>query len=204
MSDNSAETKVSEDGGGRGSPGAKADFPLQPMVKTIVKTMVSQAVTLQPMEVHGGAYPPAAPGGCHDRAGGCLKETVTLWEIHAPGRTCGPRERRWSRSAGRTCDSVGDMNWSSLLLKDCSLWKELMLEQILKNYSLWEALILEKFMEDCLLWEGPMLEQEKSVKSTPPNEKGAAETTCDELSAAAISIPLCQGIWSEVEPCIGL
>ena len=47
----SADTKVSEEGGGGGAPGAGAEIPLQP----IVKTMVRQAVPLQPMEVHGGA-----------------------------------------------------------------------------------------------------------------------------------------------------
>ncbi|GAB0208689.1 acid sphingomyelinase-like phosphodiesterase 3b [Grus japonensis] len=48
---NCADTKVSEEGGGGGTPGARADIPLQPMVKT----MVRQAVPLQPMEVNGGA-----------------------------------------------------------------------------------------------------------------------------------------------------
>jgi len=49
---NSAETKVSEEGGGGGAPGTGADiFPLQP----VTKTMVRQAVALQSMEVHGGA-----------------------------------------------------------------------------------------------------------------------------------------------------
>ena len=48
---NSADTKVSEEGGGGGAPGAGAEIPLQP----VVKTMVRQAVPLQPMEVNGGA-----------------------------------------------------------------------------------------------------------------------------------------------------
>ncbi|KAK4810824.1 hypothetical protein QYF61_008796 [Mycteria americana] len=48
---NSADTKVSEEGGGGGGPGARAEIPLQP----VEKTMVRQAVPLQPMEVHGGA-----------------------------------------------------------------------------------------------------------------------------------------------------
>ncbi|GAB0178064.1 epimerase family protein SDR39U1 [Grus japonensis] len=43
---NSADTKVSEEGGGGGAPGAGAEIPLQPLVKT----MVRQAVPLQPME----------------------------------------------------------------------------------------------------------------------------------------------------------
>jgi len=49
---NSADTKVSEEGGGGGAQGARAEiFPLQPMMKTTVR----QAVPLQFMEVHGGA-----------------------------------------------------------------------------------------------------------------------------------------------------
>jgi len=48
---NSADTKVSEEGGGGSVPVAEAEIPLQPMEKT----MVRQAIPLQPMEVHGGA-----------------------------------------------------------------------------------------------------------------------------------------------------
>ena len=49
---NPADPKVSKEGGGGGAPGARAEIPLQPLVG---KTMVRQAVPLQPMEVHGGA-----------------------------------------------------------------------------------------------------------------------------------------------------
>ena len=48
---NSADTKVSEERGGGCPPGTREEAPLQP----VVKTMVRQAVPLQPMEVHGGA-----------------------------------------------------------------------------------------------------------------------------------------------------
>ena len=48
---NSADTKVSEEGGGGGAPGARAEIPLQ----LVVKTMVRQVVALQPMEVNSGA-----------------------------------------------------------------------------------------------------------------------------------------------------
>ena len=37
--------------GGGGAPGTGAEIPLQP----VVKTMVRQAVPLQPMDVHSGA-----------------------------------------------------------------------------------------------------------------------------------------------------
>ncbi|GAB0178039.1 nucleoside diphosphate kinase 6 [Grus japonensis] len=48
---NSADTKVSAEGGGGGAPGAGAEIPLQPLEKT----MVRQAVPLKPMEVNSGA-----------------------------------------------------------------------------------------------------------------------------------------------------
>jgi len=49
---NSADTKVSEKGKGGGAPGARAEIPLQPLMKTTVR----QAVLLQPMEVRSGAH----------------------------------------------------------------------------------------------------------------------------------------------------
>ncbi|GAB0185750.1 hypothetical protein GRJ2_001040300 [Grus japonensis] len=48
---NSADTRVSADGGGGGASGARAEILLQPMEET----MVRQAVPLQPIEVDGGA-----------------------------------------------------------------------------------------------------------------------------------------------------
>ncbi|GAB0193217.1 epimerase family protein SDR39U1 [Grus japonensis] len=89
---NSADTKVSTEGGAGGAPGAGAEIPLQP----VEKTMVRQAVPLQPMEDDGGAeIPPAARGGPHARAGGCPKEAVTPWEAHAgAGFLAGPVDPR--------------------------------------------------------------------------------------------------------------
>ncbi|PKU43597.1 hypothetical protein llap_6094 [Limosa lapponica baueri] len=46
-----ADTKVSEEGGGGGAPGTGAETSLQP----VVRTMVRQAIPLQSTEVHGGA-----------------------------------------------------------------------------------------------------------------------------------------------------
>ncbi|GAB0186393.1 EH domain-containing protein 4 [Grus japonensis] len=146
------------------------------------KTMVRQAVPLQPMEVDGGADIHAgACGGPHAGAGGCPKEAVTLWEAHTGAGswqdlwTHGEKSPCWSRFAGRTCDPMGDRSWRNLVLKDCTPWKGPMLEQFAKNCgkdsgwrSLWRTVSCER---------DPMLEQGKSVMSPPPEEEGAAETT---------------------------
>ena len=73
-SHNSADTKVSEEEGKGGAPGAGAEIPLQP----VVKTMVMQVVLLQPMEDHTGAdIHTTACGGPHARADGfAVKETA--------------------------------------------------------------------------------------------------------------------------------
>jgi len=54
----STNTKVNEEGGGGGVPGARAEVPLQP----VMKTMVRLAVPLQPMLVQARA------GGCAQRS----------------------------------------------------------------------------------------------------------------------------------------
>ncbi|GAB0204871.1 hypothetical protein GRJ2_002952700 [Grus japonensis] len=133
----------------------QAEIPLQP----VEKTMVRQAVPLQPMEDDGGAeIPPAAHGGPHARAGGyALKEAVTPREAHAGASSWqdlwprGERSPGWSRFAGRTCDPMGDPRWSSLVLKVCTPWERPMLEQFVKDCSPWEGLMLEKLVEDCVL-----------------------------------------------------
>ena len=51
MRETTADTKVSEEGGRGDAPDARAEIPQQP----VEKTMVRQAVPLQPVEVHGGA-----------------------------------------------------------------------------------------------------------------------------------------------------
>jgi len=67
-SNNSADTRVNEDGGGGDAPGTGAKIPLQP----VKKNMVRQVVPLHPMEVHGGAdIHPQPCGGPHTGAGGC-------------------------------------------------------------------------------------------------------------------------------------
>ncbi|GAB0181389.1 hypothetical protein GRJ2_000604200 [Grus japonensis] len=52
-----------------------------------------------------------------------------------------------------------------------------MLEQFLKNCSLWKVLVLEMFVKDCLLWEGPHAGAGEECE-----EEGAAETKRDELT----------------------
>ena len=121
-------TRVSERGRGGGAPGTGAEIPLQP----VVKTMVSQAVPLQPMEwrsmveqistcspwriPHQSRWMPK--GGCDPMESPCwsrlLAGPVDPWREGSP---C------WSRFAGRTCDPMGDPHWSSLFLKDCNPWK---------------------------------------------------------------------------------
>ena len=104
---NAADTQVSEEGGGGGAPDTRAEILLQP----VEKTMVRQAVPLQPMEDDGGAeIPPAAQGGPHARAGGCLKEAVAPWKgptLEQLVKNCSPRE-------GLTLEKV---------VEDCLLWE---------------------------------------------------------------------------------
>jgi len=54
----------------------------------------------------------------------------------------------------------------------------------MKNYTPWEGLTLEQFVEGCFLWEGP-----HARAGAECEEEGAAETMCDELTAAPISHP---------------
>ena len=94
---NHADTKVSEGAGG----GAGAEIPLQPMVKT----MVRQAVPLQPMDVHGGADTHLQP----------LEDPMPE-QVGAP-------------EGG--CDPVGSQHWSRFLAGPVDPWREEpMLEQV--------------------------------------------------------------------------
>ncbi|GAB0179406.1 hypothetical protein GRJ2_000405900 [Grus japonensis] len=100
-SNNSADTKVSAEGGGGGAAGARAEIPLQP----VDKTMVRQAVPLQTMEVNGGADIHLQP------VGDPMPE-----QVDAP-------------KGG--CDPVESPHWSRLLAGPVALWREEpMLEQV--------------------------------------------------------------------------
>ena len=91
---NPADPQVSEEGGGGGAPGAGAEIPLQP----VVKTMVRQAVPLQPMEVHGGADIHLQP-----------VEDPMPEQVDAP-------------EGG--CDPVESPHWSRLLAGPADPWRE--------------------------------------------------------------------------------
>jgi len=58
-------------------------------------------------------------------------------------------------------------HWSSLFLKDCTLWQGLMLDQLVENCSLWEGLTLEKFVGNCFPWEGLHTGAEECEESSP-------------------------------------
>ncbi|GAB0181351.1 hypothetical protein GRJ2_000600400 [Grus japonensis] len=95
---NAADTKVSAEGRG-GNAGA--EISLQP----VKKTMVRQAVPLQPMEVHGGADIHLQP-----------MEDPMLEQVETP-------------EGG--CDPVGSPRWSRLLAGPVAPWKgELTPEQV--------------------------------------------------------------------------
>jgi len=71
---------------------------------------------------------------------------------------------------------MGTLRWSSLFLKDCIPV---------------EGTTLEQFVENCLLYEGPHAAVGAECEESSPEEEGAAETTCDVLTATSIPWPLC-------------
>ncbi|GAB0179801.1 epimerase family protein SDR39U1 [Grus japonensis] len=91
---NSADTQVSEEGGGGGAPGTGAEIPLQP----VEKTMVKQAVPLQPMEDDGG-------------------EDIHLQPMEDPT----PEQVDVSTGG---CDPMGSPHWSRFLAGPVDLWRE--------------------------------------------------------------------------------
>ncbi|GAB0178358.1 zinc finger and BTB domain-containing protein 5 [Grus japonensis] len=138
---NSADTKVSEEGGGEGAPGARAEIPLQPMEKT----MVRQAVTQQPMEDHARVDIHLQP-----------VEDPMPEQVACPNRSCSPWRAHAREGSWQDLWFVErSLCWSSLFLKDCTPGKGPTLEQFLKNCSLWGGPMLEKFVKDCIPWEGP-------------------------------------------------
>jgi len=92
----------------------------------MMKTMVGQAVPLQPMDDPMLEQVDTPKGGCD------LMESLCWSRLLA-----GPLERSpyWSRFAGRTLDPGGNPHTSNLFLKDCTSWEAPVLEQFM-NFSL--------------------------------------------------------------------
>lgn len=90
--------RVSEVGGGHGDARVRAEIFLQ----SLRRTVVTQAVTLQPME------------------GLTLKQVNVSWtqqqSMESPW---------WGEFSGRIGGPKGDACWSSWLLQDCTQWKGL-------------------------------------------------------------------------------
>ncbi|KAJ7402343.1 hypothetical protein BTVI_87375 [Pitangus sulphuratus] len=89
--------------------------------------------------------------------GAAAERGVRIHERNIPAEPKGPADL-WKEEPTLEqvyCEPMGDPNWSSLFLKDCTTWKGPTLEQFVKNCSLWEGLTLENFMEESLVWEGP-------------------------------------------------
>lgn len=87
------------------------------------KTMVKQVVCLQSMEDHVRGDTQAI---AHEES----VEKYVFWQ------------EPWS---------MGNPEWSSLFLKDCTLWKAPFLEHFLQNCVPWEGHMFDKFMKNCVL-----------------------------------------------------
>jgi len=87
----------------------------------------------------------------------------------------GERSPCWSRFADRACDPVGDPRWSSLFLKDSTLWEGPTLGQFVKRCSAWEGPTLEHFVEDCLSPVGETPCWSRGSEESLPEEEGAAD-----------------------------
>ena len=98
-------------------------IPLQP----VVKPMVRQAVPCSSWRLMVEQIPTCSCGGPHTRAGGCLKEAVTLRRTHAGAGSwqdlwpCGERSPGWSRFAGRTCDPVEGTHAGAVLWRTAAM-----------------------------------------------------------------------------------
>jgi len=85
---------------------------------------------------------------------------------------------------------MGDPCWRSLFVKDCTPWEGPTLGQVREELQpMGRTHIGEVCGGLCPMRGTFMLEQGKSVRSPPPEEEGAAETTCDELTVTPIPRP---------------
>jgi len=139
-------------------------FPLQPLVKTVV----TQAVPLQPMEVHSGADIHLQP--VEDPMPEQVDDRRRLWPCGKPvleqvsARTCGERDPHWIRFAGRTCDPMGTHAGTVCSLRTAPHGKD----PFWSSSGRSEGPMLENFVEDCLPW-GRTLSgvREESEESSP-------------------------------------
>lgn len=88
---------------------------------------------------------------------------------------------RWSRWMPEGRDAEGSLRWSSLFLKDRTLWKGPMLELVVRTHA------GEVHGGQCPVGGTPRRSRAR-VRSPLPVEEGAVET-CDELSATPIPCP---------------
>lgn len=107
----SADSKVSEEGGEQGAPCTKAETPLQP----VVKAMVRQAVLLLSMEVHTAAEIQLQPmeditsepeGGLFE--GDCDPKQNLPWIKLLSGFVVPWREEPTLKQVFWTCDIISD------------------------------------------------------------------------------------------------
>ncbi|KAJ7407244.1 hypothetical protein BTVI_63819 [Pitangus sulphuratus] len=106
---NSAVTKVSEEGDGEGAPASRAEIPLWSVMKTLVRPAAYGGPWWEQIST---CNPRRTPGQSN------LKKALTLWEDHVGTgfwQKLGTHEEtspHWRRFAGRTCDHVGDPHWT--------------------------------------------------------------------------------------------
>ena len=134
--------------------------------------------------------------GLHAGAVGCLKEALTPWVARAGAGSCkdlrtrGERTPHQSRFAGRAYDPMGDPHWSSLFLKDCTLWEGTHAGAVHEEMQPVGRSHVGEVCGELSPMRGTFtLEQGQSVRSLPPEGQGAAETMCDELPITPIPRP---------------
>ncbi|GAB0192682.1 hypothetical protein GRJ2_001733500 [Grus japonensis] len=155
---NSADTKVSAEGGAGGAPGTGAEIPLQP----VEKTMVRQAIPLQPMEDDDGA-------------------DIHLQPVEDP-----TSEQVDALTGG--CDPMGSLCWSRLLAGPVVPWRghhagaDFLVGPLAVGDSHWSSL----FLKDSIPWEGPHAGTGEECVA-----EGAAEMKCYGLTTTLIPHPLC-------------
>ncbi|GAB0178075.1 EH domain-containing protein 4 [Grus japonensis] len=129
------------------------------------------------MEINGGADIHLQP----------MKDP-RLEQMYAPKGGCDTVENPyWSRLLTRPVDP-----WREEPTPEQVCWQDPMVEPrwsslFLRDSTLWEGPMLDKFVENCLPWVGPHAEAGDKC-----DKEGVAKTMCDELAAISIPHPLCR------------